>query len=201
MATLLNVAVLIFKEVELLDFCGPMEVLSCANDVHGPTFNIYTVAATKRPVLCRSNVTVQPDYEVLNAPAPDVLIVPGGVGARQVMSRQPDVMEWIAHEALSAQIVASVCTGALILGKLGLLNDQAVTTHHTCIKELEAISPDALVLPDERFTDNGKIVTAGGISAGIDMSLHLVQRLLGPAARLKVMTEMEYGPEWFSKHS
>ncbi|MFA5057162.1 MAG: DJ-1/PfpI family protein, partial [Opitutaceae bacterium] len=122
----------------------------------------------------------------------DVLVVPGGIGTRALLQR-PALIEWIRTRSKRAEIVMSVCTGALLLAKAGLLDGRRATTHQGALDLLRELAPAAAIDPSQRFHDNGKILTAAGISAGIDCSLHVVARLLGAAAAEATMRHMEYG--------
>jgi transcriptional regulator GlxA family with amidase domain len=194
-----NVAILIFDEVEVLDFCGPFEVFSVAGrrDDLNP-FNVYTVAeSAEKPVLARNNLSVNPAYALADCPAPDILLVPGGYGTRREMNNRV-LIDWIRGRAESAELVLSVCTGALVLAKAGLLDNLSATTHHGAIELLKKTAPQTEVLATERIVDNGKIILSAGISAGIDMSLYVVSRLLGEAQAEETARYMEY--DWSLKN-
>jgi transcriptional regulator GlxA family with amidase domain len=187
-----TVAILVFDDVEVLDFAGPFEVFAVANELRNNTvFNVVIVAATRATIRAVNGLKLIPEHTPEDCPAPDVLIVPGGAGTRKLLN-QPVLLEWIRIKARTAEIVASVCTGALVLGKLGFLDGLKATTHHQCLDELRTIAPAAIVDPSQRFHDNGKFCTAAGISAGIDFSLHLIARLLGPEAAAETARYMEY---------
>jgi transcriptional regulator GlxA family with amidase domain len=187
-----NVALLLFDNVEVLDFAGPFEVFAVANELSGNSvFNVCTVGLTRGTVRAVNGLKVMPEYTLEDCPPPQVILVPGGAGTRPLLN-QPALLEWLRIKSRSAEIVASICTGALVLGKAGLLDGLRVTTHHACLDELRAAAPAALVDPSQRFHDNGKFCTAAGISAGIDLSLHLVARLLGSEAADQTATHMEY---------
>jgi transcriptional regulator GlxA family with amidase domain len=187
-----TVAILLFDNVEVLDFAGPFEVFAVANELRGHTdFKVITVALTRGTVRAVNGLKVLADYTLEDCPAPDVLIVPGGAGTRALLN-QPTLLEWLRVKSRHAEIVASVCTGALVLAKVGLLDGLRVTTHHQSLDELRRLAPSAIVDPSQRFHDNGKICTAAGISAGIDLALHLVARLLGPEAADSTAHYMEY---------
>ncbi|MBN2469438.1 MAG: DJ-1/PfpI family protein, partial [Anaerolineae bacterium] len=174
-----NVAILLFDEVEVLDFAGPFEVFSVAARVNGepPVLNVYTVAR-QNTVSTRGGLRVTPHYTLADCPRPDILLVPGGWGTRPLL-HDAALLEWIARQAEGLELLLSVCTGALLLGKAGLLDGLRATTHHSAFGLLREHAPAALVVEDERFVDNGRVITSGGISAGIDMALHVVARLLG----------------------
>lgn len=191
------VALLLFPDVEVLDFAGPFEVFSVAAQAIDPApFRVVTVAASTAQLATIGGLQVVPDTDLDNCPQADILLIPGGNGSRRAM-RDEKVMAWLARQAEGAEIVASICTGALLLGKLGLLDGLRATTHWTAIEELRATSPRIDVWPGARFIDNGKYLTSAGISAGIDMSLYLVKRLCGQALVDLVLREMEY--DWRMK--
>jgi transcriptional regulator GlxA family with amidase domain len=187
-----NVAILIFDEVEVLDFCGPFEVFSVAGRSRDEMpFNVYTVAERLEPVLARNGLSVNPRYTITDCPPPDLVVVPGGYGARTEM-HNPAVLAWIKRWAAPAELVLSVCTGALMLAKAGVLDDLAATTHHAAFDLLRAVAPRTTLREGQRFVDNGKVITSAGISAGIDMSLYVVGRLLGEEYAHETARRMEY---------
>ena len=187
-----NLAILIFDEVEVLDFCGPFEVFSVTAQATQPTpFMVYTVAEKAGPVLARNQLSVNPRYTIADCPQPDILLVPGGQGTRTEMHNQV-LVEWIKNCAPQTELMLSVCTGALLLAKADLLAGLTATTHHGAIDLLKRIAPHTTVVDDQRFVDNGRIVLSAGVSAGIDMSLHIVERLLGSEAALRTAKQMEY---------
>jgi len=184
-----TVSILLFDEVELLDFAGPFEVFSVAG--RDGAFDVQTVAETTTPIRTRGGLTVTPHGVLDEMPAADVLVIPGGQGARTAMRREA-VLDWVRTGAETAEIVLSVCTGAFILARVGLLGGCTVTTHHSVLDRLAELAPDAAVVDDQRFVDNGAIVTAAGISAGIDAALHVVERLCGSAHAAATARHMEY---------
>lgn len=187
-----TVAVLVFDEVEVLDFAGPFEVFAVADELSGhAAFNVITVAPQPGTVRARNGLKVVPDYPLEGCPQPGVLVVPGGSGTRALM-RNPVVLEWIQTRGRRAEITMSVCTGALVLAKIGMLDGLHATTHRQAIDELRGLAPKALVDPTARFHDNGTVLTSAGISAGIDCSLHVVGRLLGQEAASATADYMEY---------
>ncbi len=187
-----TIALLLFEDVEVLDFAGPFEVFAVTDELRGhQTFHLYTVAETTSPVRAKNGLTVVPDFALADAPRPDLLIVPGGSGTRKLLHRA-EVLSWIQQQVPTAEIVMSVCSGALVLAKLGLLDGLIATTHHEVVDLLVELAPKATVRPRERFTDNGKICTSAGISAGIDLSLHLVGRLLGKETADTTAHYLEY---------
>jgi len=187
-----NIAILVFPDVEVLDFAGPFEVFAVTDELRGyETFHTFTVAAAPGVLRARNGLQVVPDFTLENCPRPHVLVIPGGFGTRAVL-RQPALLEWLRRQARDAEIVLSVCSGALILAQLGLLDGLRVTTHHELLGLLAKMAPAATVDGSKRFHDNGKILTAAGISAGIDVSLHVVARILGEPAAVATARYMEY---------
>jgi transcriptional regulator GlxA family with amidase domain len=187
-----NTAILLFDDVEVLDFAGPFEVFSVANELADYTIlNVYTVAREKTLVKARNGLSVSPDFGIKEAPRPDFLIIPGGIGTRAVLG-QHDVISWIRASASNAEKVMSVCTGALLLAKAGLLEGARATTHHEVFEELAALAPNTEIVRNKRFVDNGKIITSAGISAGIDMSLYVIELVYGKDTAQKTIAYMEY---------
>jgi transcriptional regulator GlxA family with amidase domain len=187
-----NVAILIFDNVEVLDLCGPFEVFSVTGrQSDANPFNVYTVAETPGPVLARNNLSVNPRYTIADCPQPDILLIPGGYGTRREMHNTV-LLEWIKDCAQKAELVLSVCTGALLLAKAGLLEGLAATTHHGALELLKETTPHTTIEPAMRFVDNGRIITSAGISAGIDMSLYVVAKLLGDEQAWETTRYMEY---------
>lgn len=194
-----NVAILIFDEVEVLDFCGPFEVFSVTGkrDNLNP-FNVYTVAEKAEPVLARNHLSVNPRYTFLNSPEPDILLVPGGYGTDREMYNET-LINWIINCSQKSELVLSVCTGVILLAKAGLLEGLAGTTHHMALNLLKEVAPNTVVRDTERIVDNGKVIVSAGISAGIDMSLYVVSKLLGKEQALETARYMEY--DWNSNPS
>jgi transcriptional regulator GlxA family with amidase domain len=170
--------------VEVLDFAGPMEVFAYAG------FEIFTVSKTKAPITSQGILKILPDYSLQDAPAFDVLATFGGNAGNA--SNDPEVIQWIQSKANSTQNYFSVCTGAFIFSKAGLLDNQTVTTFHLSIADLQKATPKAKVLSDKRFVDNGKVITTAGISAGIDGALHFVAKIKGKDVAKSVAEYMEY---------
>jgi transcriptional regulator GlxA family with amidase domain len=187
-----NIAILLFEEVELLDFCGPLEVFSVAARRHDPpAFNVYTVAQHSGPVATRNGLSVNPHFPLDGCPPPHILLIPGGMGTRRELHNQR-LLDWIQCSSATAEFVLSVCTGALLLGKLGLLDGLDATTHHGSYSLLREVAPHAIVHEGRRYLDNGRVITSAGIAAGIDMSLHVVARLLGAEEAAATAKHMEY---------
>jgi len=188
-----NVAILIFDEVEVLDFCGPFEVFGVTGLRNGDErpFHVYTVAESAGPVIARNGLSVNPAFTIENCPAPDLLLVPGGQGTRKQIHNST-LVNWVKSKAEQVELLLSVCTGALVLAKAGLLEGLRATTHYAAVEELRALAPHTELLPTERYVDNGKIILSAGVSAGIDMSLYVVSRLLGKEQALETARHMQY---------
>jgi transcriptional regulator GlxA family with amidase domain len=192
MPTTRNLAILIFEDVEVLDICGPFEVFSVANRFpEPPAFNVLTVAEKPGPVLTRGGLSVNPHHRLADCPRPDVLLVPGGQGTRREMHNAV-LTDWIEARSQEAELVLSVCTGAFLLAKAGLLDGLEATTHQGAIDLLRQAAPKTTVHADRRFVDNGRVVCSAGIAAGIDMSLYVVARLLGREVAERTARQMEY---------
>jgi transcriptional regulator GlxA family with amidase domain len=192
-----NVAILIFNDVQLLDFIGPFEVFSITSEINeDKPFNVYLVAETLNAVQSHYGLSFNPDCTLLDSPPPDIIIIPGGIGTKAALN-QLQILAWIQSKGYHADLILSVCTGALLLAKVGLLDGLVATTHHLALDQLQAMAPQTTVVSNQRFVDNGKIITAAGISAGIDMSLYIVAKLLGDSKALKTAQYMEY--DWKPK--
>lgn len=172
-----TIGILIFDEVEVLDFAGPFEVFNVAGrrDNLEP-FEVFTISEKPEPVMARGQLAVTAHYTIKNHPKLDILLIPGGYGSRALLNNKI-VLDWIEREAGRVENLLSVCTGALLLGKLGLLDGLDCTTHFMALDLLEKIAPKAKVHRDGRFYDNGKIITSAGVSAGIDMAFYVVAKL------------------------
>lgn len=188
----IKVGIFLFDEVEVLDFAGPFEVFSIAGrrDNLEP-FDVFTLAELPGPILARNGLSINPRYTFSDCPPPDILVVPGGFGTRREMKKS-DVVTWVRTASAASRITFSVCTGALVLATAGLLEGLEATTHHLALDELRAVAPNTRVIEDRKVVDTGRIVTSGGISAGINGALSLVARLMGEAAALETAHYMEY---------
>ena len=186
-----SVALLLFPEVEVLDFAGPFEVFSVTDELSDHTAFAVSIVASTPTVKTRNGLRVVADHTLESCPHADILIVPGGFGTRALL-QQPDILAWVRTRATAAERVMSVCTGSLVLAKAGLLDGLRITTHHQVLPMLTELAPRSTVDPTRRFHDNGHILTAAGISAGIDCSLHLVGQLLGKDTAAKTAAYMEY---------
>ncbi|WP_083627416.1 DJ-1/PfpI family protein [Mucilaginibacter polytrichastri] len=169
--------------VEVLDFAGPMEVFSYAG------FDVAVVSKTKDPIVAQGVLKIIPQYSIDDAPPADILAFFGGAAGNA--TNDPAVIKWVQN-APKPEYYFSVCTGAFILGKAGMLDNLTVTTFHESIEELRKAFPKAKVLSNVRFVDNGKIITTAGISAGIDGALHLVEKVRGRDVAVQIAKYMEY---------
>lgn len=188
------VLLILFDDVDTLDFCGPLEVFSITGQrATGPVpFTVSTVAErASPPVTTRSGLSVTPYYTFANAPQASILVVPGGLGSRHEKNN-PAMLDFIRHQAVRAELVVSVCTGALLIGAAGLLDGLCATTHHHAFEELAQTAPACEIVKDRRYVDNGQIITSAGITAGIDTALYVVQRILSREAALETAAHMEY---------
>ena len=186
-----NLAILIFENVQIIDYTGPYETFGHVYSIDQPVpFEIYTVAEKAEPITTAMGMRVVPKYSIQEAPKPDILVVPGG-GVNSALN-SPGVLKWVEESAKDAQIVMSVCNGAFILAKAGLLDGLEATTTAFLIEKLKAAAPKTRVVSDKRFVDNGKIITTAGLSSGIDGSLHVIERLYGRGTAEMAALGMEY---------
>lgn len=194
----LTVGMLIFDGVEVLDFCGPFEVFSTASmpgDAPGEErrlFHVVTIAEARRLVRCRGDLLVMPHHDFSDHPPLDIVVVPGGFGTRREREN-PIVLDWIARQHERTAITASVCTGAFLLAACGLLDGRRATTHWASLDWLRQHYPRIHVRAEERVVDEGRLITSAGVSAGIDMALHVVARLFGDDVAAATARDMEYG--------
>ncbi|MCB0161552.1 MAG: DJ-1/PfpI family protein [Caldilineaceae bacterium] len=189
-----TVAILIFPDVELLDFAGPFEVFSSVRAVAGTRerlLDVFTVAESMAPVACNNPLTVLPMYTLATMPHADILVIPGGQGTRTAIDR-PDLIAWIVARAAAAELTTSVCTGSFLLAKGGLLDGKATTTHWASIERMRAEFPGLEVREATRWVDAGDVVSSSGVSAGIDMALHVVARLYGAEVAAETARNIEY---------
>ena len=184
---------LIFDDAEELDFVGPWEVFTMANVVRPGTHDCVLIAEKDAAVRCRKGMRVIPDHTLEDAPPLDVLLVPGGQGTRREVNNKV-LLDWIAAVAPRCQWVTSVCTGALLLTASGAAKGKRVTTHWGFVDQLRARGEAAEVLANYRYVRDGNLLTAAGVSAGIDMALWLTGELHGPDFARAVQRQMEYDP-------
>lgn len=189
-----NVAIVVWNGAEVLDWTGPSEVFKSAAGIgsvgDADAFNVYTVSKTTDPIVSQGFIQVVPQYSIENAPRPDIIVLPGGGGGS--VRNDPEFLAWVGHAAKEAEVALSVCTGAFILGDLGLLDGKDATTWYGALDRFEGEFTNTHLRRGCRFVDNGQVITTAGVSAGIDGSLHLVARLLGRYIADQTAQYMEY---------
>jgi transcriptional regulator GlxA family with amidase domain len=195
----MNIGIYIYDDAEVLDFSGPFEVFSTANRFlpDEDKFNVLLVAEKSGPVAARAGYSVNPHVDFTNHPPLDVLVVVGGIHMAEV--KKSAVTQWIAEQDKTTSITASVCTGAFLLAEAGVIKSETVTTHWQDIADLKADYPSLTLVEGKRWVDQGRIITSGGISAGIDMSLHMVSRLRSLEVAEKTARQMEF--DWHKTES
>jgi putative intracellular protease/amidase/YHS domain-containing protein len=192
------VAFLLSDGAVIIDFCGPWEVFQ---DVYIPgrkeeAFRLYTVAETTRPIRASGGMKITPDYTLESAPAPKVVVIPAQHGPSEAM------LQWVRRSAKSADVTMSVCTGAFLLAKTGLLSGRSATTHHGSYVPFAMEFPDVRLRRGARFVEEGKLASAGGLSSGIDLALRVVERYYGREIAGKTASYMEYqGQGWLNPDS
>ncbi|EGW39459.1 DJ-1/PfpI family protein [Desulfosporosinus sp. OT] len=189
-----KIGILLFNEVEVMDFAGPFEVLSITTYPRSNVkpFDVKTVAQTKETVQTRYGLQVLPDYSFADNPDFDILIIPGGYGAEEIEIHNNILISWIKDQMNKVSIMTSVCTGAFLLAKAGLLDGKRATTHWIDIDRLEKEFADVVVQRGVKYVDEGSIITSGGISAGINMSFFLITKLIGEEIARTTAKRMEY---------
>jgi transcriptional regulator GlxA family with amidase domain len=187
-----RIAFALFPGAEELDVAGPWEALTLARDYGERELELVTAAATREPVRLRGGLRVVPDFAFGSEPSVDALLVPGGPGTRDEAAWRPVVAWLAAHRDTS--VVASVCTGAFLLARAGILDGLQATTHFSRLDELREQYPSVQVVEGRRVVDQGDVITAGGVTAGIDLGLHVVQRWFGGELAARVAEVMEYSP-------
>lgn len=194
---MLRIGIYIFDQVEVLDFAGPFEVFTTATRVFlkhekgtNAPFEVVTIARTKAAIRARAGLVIAPDFTIENHPKLDALLIPGGVVDEELKSQA--LCEWIQTVVPTTKLSASICTGAFLLARAGLLEGKKATTHWEDIDDLKAMFPNTNVVENVRWVDEGHIVTSAGISAGIDMSLHLVRRLVDNDLAEKTARQLEF---------
>lgn len=188
------VGILLFNEVEVLDFAGPFEVFSITtiDETDNKAFDVITISQNPGIISARNGLKVMADKRCSEISKLDMLIIPGGYGAEKIEINNTSLISWIAEISSTTIVTASVSTGAFLLAKAGLLNGLKATTHWMDIDDLEKEYPEITVCRNARYVDNDHIVTSAGISAGIEMSLHLLARLCGKDIALNTARRMEY---------
>ena len=185
----MKVGILVFEEVEELDFVGPLEVFGIASGLV-ESLTVVTISKDGQPLKARYGLKVQPDHGFSNCPSLDLLIVPGGKGAREYARYDKETLNFLRAHA-SNRTIASVCTGALVLAEAGILNGKRATTHHSLIDDLRKYG-NVRVVENVRFVFEEGVATSAGISAGIDLALELVRRHFGDKVAAQVVEIMEY---------
>jgi transcriptional regulator GlxA family with amidase domain len=192
------VAFLISDGAVVIDFCGPWEVFQ---DVMIPgneemPFRLYTVAETSKPIRTSGGMQIVPDYTIENAPPPKVIVIPAQ------SQPSPAILDWIRNSSKTTDVTMSVCTGAFVLAKTGLLKGQSATTYHGAFGRFATQFPDVELKRGARFVENGNLATAGGLSSGIDLALRVVERYYGREAARRTAYDMEYqGEGWMNPDS
>jgi putative intracellular protease/amidase/YHS domain-containing protein len=191
------VAFLISDGAVVIDFCGPWEVFQDVHTAKGEgLFHLYTVAETTKPVTASAGLKIVPDYNLETAPAPKVIVIPAQRGESRAM------LEWIRKSSRTADVTMSVCTGAYLLAKTGLLSGKAATTHHGAYAEFATQFPDIELKRGARFVEDGNLASAGGLSSGIDLALRVVERYYGRERAQSTADMMEYqGQGWLNPDS
>jgi transcriptional regulator GlxA family with amidase domain len=197
-----QVGILVFDDVEVLDFAGPFEVFSRTRLTPGlesrrsddsAPFNVFTVAPRPGPVVAVGGLRVVPHFDFTNAPPIDILVVPGGFGTRPLME-DAAVLAWLRRTAVAAQRVTSVCTGALLLAQAGLLAGRRATTHWSALDRLAGLDATIIVAGGQRVVEDG-IISSAGVSAGIDMAFEVVKTICGREVAEETARYIEY-PFW-----
>src|SRR5579859_83879 len=192
-----TVGILIFDQVEVLDFCGPFEVFSVtrldeSKRMEEPSpFQIVLIAERDQPVVTMGKMRVLPDYTLENCPPLDILVIPGGWGTRRELSNLK-LLEWIKQRAAQVKTLSSVCTGALLLGEAHLLDGLRATTHWAALDAMRKRFPQVKVESQYHWIEEGDVITSAGISAGIDMALRIVARYCGETVARNTAQRMEY---------
>lgn len=193
-----TVGILLFNEVEVLDFAGPFEVFSLAEDTakNNKLFKVITIAQHHSPISARNGLKIIPDYSFDNHPVLDILVIPGGYGAEKIEISNQIVISWIATQSNLAELTLSVCTGAFLLAEAGLLAGKVATTHWMDVDSLDLSYPDIEVVSNTRYVDasdgNSNLVTSAGISAGIHASLYCVEKLVDTKTAHATARRMEF---------
>lgn len=182
----MNVAIFVFDEIQILDFTGPMDVFATDEQ----RFKPYTVGQFKKPVTTFGGLSINPTYDFQDAPPADILIIPGGTVNAEL--EKAEVIDWIGRSAQKAKHVLSICTGAFLVGKAGLLKGKTTTTYHTRLERLRHFGDHFDVVGDQRFVDNGDMICAAGISSGIDASFYLVEKIYGIGVAQQIALDLEF---------
>lgn len=191
------VGIFVFNEIEILDFCGPFEVLSVTRldeskrlETISP-FDIKLISRTKDVVVTTGGMKILPDFDFDTCPKLDILIIPGGMGTRKLMYEKK-VLNFIKTKKKEIELLTSVCTGSLILSNTGLIDGINATTHWKSLSRMEEEFKNVKVCKDKHFVEDGNIITSAGISAGIDMTLYIVKKYFGEDIARATAKHMEY---------
>lgn len=190
-----HIGIVLFAGVEELDAVGPWEVLAFWTRTHPE--DGYAVTGLSRDggvVECAKGLSILAQHSFADAPPLEVLIHPGGRGTRPQVD-DPGHLDWVRRQRAAVPLMASVCTGSLVYAAAGLLAGRPATTHWSTLDRLAELDPTIEVRPDDRFVDDGDVITSAGVSAGIDMALHLVARLAGPERAREVRRGIQYDPQ------
>ena len=189
-----HIGILVFPDVEELDAVGPWEVLAYWTQTHPEDgYAVFLLSETGGPIRCAKGLTLQAQHSYASAPAMDVLIYPGGRGTRAHLTDAAQ-LDWVRRQRETVPLMTSVCTGSLVYAAAGLLSHRPATTYWDAVDDLRGVDPTIKVRPSARFVDDGDIVTSAGVSAGIDMALHLVDRLAGTERAREVRRGIQYDP-------
>ena len=191
----MRIGILLFDGVELLDFAGPMQVLSSAAYVDEQLVeSIKTIGLTREISVSKTTLKIKVDELLHNVENLDLLVIPGGFGTREIVKNE-GYLNALSPLVEQSKVVASVCTGSLVLAKLGVLGGLRATTHFAAVDLMAKLDPTITIDRSKRYYDNGKYVIAEGVSAGIDMSFHLLERLFSQEVSDQVRKYIEYYPE------
>jgi len=188
-----NVGIFIFDDAEVLDFAGPFEVFSVTSQINNNAlFNVFTVSKENKTIAAVNGLLVTANFTFADHPAIDILVISGGQGTKKIL-KDIAVLSWLEVIHKKASLVLSVCSGARLLATLGLLDNKPFCTHHQVYEHIKEIAPSSIPVTTKRFmqTDD-KTYTSGGISAGIDLSFHIVEKLLGKEIAANTARYMEY---------
>ncbi|GAA0592256.1 DJ-1/PfpI family protein [Kutzneria viridogrisea] len=189
-----QLGILLFDGVEDLDATGPWEVLAYWTRTWPQDgYAVSTFSATGQPVTCAKGLRILPDHSYADSPPWDVLLHPGGRGTRPMLTDQAH-LDWVREQRAAVPLMTSVCTGSLVFAAAGLLKGRPATTHWASLDRLAELDPSIEVRAEDRFTDDGDVITSAGVSAGIDMALHLVVRLAGADRAREVRRSIQYDP-------
>jgi len=188
----INIGIYVYDNAEVLDFSGPFEVFSTANRLNNnnPKLDVFLLGESDLPIQARGGFCVTPKYHILNHPALDLLMVVGGIHNKEM--EKTHIIQWLQQQALNVPIIASVCTGAFLLAEAGILNNFKATTHWSDVEKFKQTFPDIPIIENVRWVDNHNVISSGGISAGIDMCLHLVSRIGSQQLALSVAKQMDF---------